>query len=142
MLNIEKYEEELGPFGTQFAITKDGKIKDCQEIECEACTFNYAPEDNCDKVRLEWLLKEYVEPVLTDKEKAYLKSIIEFVRNDITNVKKTAFTVDGINELTCITISGKTPCYGIELIKFKTTEDMPFEGMELEKAYTLNELEL
>lgn len=78
------------------------------------------PEENCDKVRLEWLLKEYVEPVLTDKEKAYLKSIIEFVRNDITNVKKTTFTVDGINELTCIAISGKNPCYGIELIKFLT----------------------
>lgn len=140
MLNIEHYAEELRPFGTCFAITKDGKIKDCQEIECEACVFNYAPEDNCDKVRLEWLLKEYVEPVLTDKEKAYLKSIIEFVRNDITNVKKTAFTADGINELTCITISGKNPCYGIELIKFITTKDMSFEGMELNKKYDLMEL--
>lgn len=142
MKNIEKYEAELRPFGTHFAVTADGKIKNCMEFGCECCIFDEEPDDNCDKARLDWLIKEYVEPVLTDKEKTYLKSIIEFVRNDITNVKKTAFTVDGVNELTRITISGKNPCYGIELIEFKTTEDLPFNGMKLGKAYNLKELDL
>lgn len=69
MLNIEKYETELRPFGTQFAVTADGKIKNCMEFGCEGCIFDEAPDDNCDGARLEWLLKEYREPVLTDKEK-------------------------------------------------------------------------
>ena len=145
MLNIKKYETELKPFGTQFAITKDGKIKDCQEIECEACTFNYAPEDNCDKVRLEWLLKEYKEPLLTDKEKSYLKSVIEPKRNDVVYIEKRRKYFEQENEHNTINVYVRNP-YNLGLasllLDFVVTEDMPFEGMELFKKYTLEELGL
>lgn len=42
MLNIEKYEEELRPFGTRFAITKHRKIRCCKEFRCGDCAFHYA----------------------------------------------------------------------------------------------------
>lgn len=152
MLNIEKYKEELRPFGTCFAITKDGKIKDCREIECEACVFNYAPEENCDKVRLEWLLKEYVEPVLTDKEKAYLKSVIEPRRDEITIITKNRYCANTESEFTTIEVYVKNPwvdinkndrtCQNYKLLDLITTKDMPFNGMKLFEYYTLEELGL
>lgn len=139
MLNFEKYKDDINDF------VEDVFADDILCEVSEVLMHNNECNDDCEtckKNAMRWLLEEYKEPALTEKEKTYLKNVIEFVRDDITNIKKSSFTVDGINELTCISISGKNPCCGIELIKFKTTEDMPFEGMELEKAYILNELGL
>ena len=87
MKNIEKYEKELRPFGTCFAITKDGKIKNCKGFRCGACAFHYVPDDNCDGARLEWLLKEYKEPILTEEGKEFLKQLIApFISNKFVSV--------------------------------------------------------
>ena len=139
MLNFEKYKDDINDFVED--VFADDILCEVSEVLMHNNECNNDCE-TCKKNAMRWLLQEYVEPVLTEKEKTYLKNVIEFVRNDITNMKKRAFTVDGINELTCISISGKNPCYGIELTNFKTTEDLPFNGMELGKAYNLKELDL
>ncbi len=146
MKNIEKYEKELRPFGTCFAITKDGKIKNCKGFRCEACAFHYVPDSNCDVARFEWLMKEYKKPILTYKEKAYLKSVIEPKKEEIMSVDKywLASDNDG-NVFYVVRVLQKDPIFGGSermLLYFLTTEDMPFKGMELEREYSLKELGL
>ena len=76
MKNIEKYEEELRPFGTRFAITKYGKLRSCKEFRCGDCAFHYALDSDCYVARLKWLMKEYKEPILTEEGKEFLKQLI------------------------------------------------------------------
>ena len=63
MKNIEKHLDELlaldAPF---FAVTTEGKICLCNDIDCDMCIFNGENADFCNKCRIEWLFSEYVEP--------------------------------------------------------------------------------
>ena len=152
MLNIEKYEEELRPFGTCFAITKDGKIKNCKGFRCGACAFHDVPDSNCNESRFEWLMKEYKEPILTDKEKTYLKNVIEPRRDEITIITKNRYCANTESEFTTIEVYVKNPwvdinkndrtCPNYKLLDLITTEDMPFNGMKLFEYYTLKDLGL
>ena len=74
MKNIEKYEEELRPFGTRFAITKYGKFRSCKEFRCGDCAFHYALDSDCYVARLKWLMKEYKEPILSQEGKEFLSN--------------------------------------------------------------------
>ena len=136
MLNVEKYEEEIrNGFTEQTAIgcaTKKSREGNCNdELDCNTCCLK----------SFNWLLKEYKEPInpiLTDKEKAYLKNVIEFVRHGISYIRKGSFMATSIEY---VTIQSKTSQYS-ELASFVTTQDMPFENMKLWKKYTLKELGL
>lgn len=143
MLNIEKYEEELRPFGTCFAITKDGKIKNCKGFRCAACAFYYGPDSNCDEAKFEWLIKEYKEPILTDKEKTYLKNVIE-PRKDKDNdiwVNKVRYS-----EFDVVTVYEEHPISKCpkawSILNFIVTEELPFKGLDLKKEYNIKELGL
>lgn len=135
MLNYDKHKEEIDK------IFKDGKslCEISQTIlkeHCLGCNSNKEKYANCRIKTLEWLCQEYIEPVLSDEAKAYLKTIIEPIEGvairkisdyNIGTYKLDFFIKDG-----SITIKFKT---GTKLYEY-------FEDMELNKTYTLKELGL
>ena len=147
MKNIEKYEEELRPFGVCFAMTTSGKIRSCKEFRCGSCAFNSVLDSDCYVARLERLMKEYKKPILTDEEKAYLKNVVEPKKDDVLCIRKWCFYEGTEQEYATVTIYAKHPTSTSDnsywtLLDFVVTEDMPFEGMELQKEYTSEELGL
>ena len=83
MLNIEKYEKELREYGIRFALTKEGKPVSCSNFGCDNCAF----EGSCTLGRMNWLLEEYEEPILTEEGKEFLKQLIApFIPNKFVSV--------------------------------------------------------
>ncbi len=142
MKNIEKYEEELKKGITKFKRIpciakelKDGCSVICRNRNCVTCSLEM----------LHWLSQEYKEPLLTEKEKTYLKNVIEFQRSEITNIIKIHCYTKKLNEFFTINIYARSPYengYIYKLLEFIVTEDMPFKNMEVLKFYTLEELGL
>lgn len=135
MLNIEKYEKELKKYGTYFAITKKGVPVNCEDYECDECLF---VGKDCKIKRMEWLLEDYKESVLTYEAKSYLKSILE--PSKCTRIQKLAEGEETPRKykLLCSTDSG----YIAILYKPGTKYYEYFKNMESDKAYTPEELGL
>ena len=139
MINGEKYKKEIKELDYKFAMKKDILIS-CDDTACYECEFS---KEVCNVSRFKWLLKEYKEPILTEKEKAYLKNVIEPRRNDVTIVTKSL--AGKPNEYFTVNVYNKNSYnngYEGRLLEFIVTEDMPFNGMEQFKHYTLEELGL
>lgn len=144
MKNIEKYEKEI-----------KNKIKENGTFDCaikgvrgHVCDEDFRCTD-CGLKSLDWLLEEYKEPtlILTDKEKAYLKNVIEPKKDDVLCIRKWRFYEGTKQEYTTVTIYEKHPTSTSDnsywtLLDFVVTEEMPFKGMELQEQYTLEELGL
>ena len=142
MKNIEKYEDELENLEEIYpicyiAVHKLGLSRNDGECDDTCC-------QKCEKEAFKWLLEEYKEPILTEKEKAYLKNVIEPRKKDIVDITKWKYCTEKENEYFVVMIIMKNPHtnYCIHLLDFITTEDMPFENLELYKHYTLEELGL
>ena len=131
MLNIEKYKEDI--LNMRLA-----NITCCaSDLSHVGCRAN-KPCIKCKKEALEWLLEEYTEPILDDKEREYLSSVIEPFRKSVISIKKLEAT------------------YGWEIISFYYTfqsygcitilppfqSGTRFKGMELGKEYTIEALGL
>lgn len=83
MLNIEKYEKELREYGIRFALTNEGKPVSCSNFGCGYCAF----DGSCELGRMNWLLEEYKEPILTEEGKEFLKQLIApFISNKFVSV--------------------------------------------------------
>lgn len=134
MLNIEKYENELRKYGTNFALAKCGSIVDCKDVSCENCTF----DDGCVIKRMNWLLKEYKEPILIldDIEKEYLSAVIKPFRKRIKSIKKTYYPSNSA----FISIA-MDKCERIFLPVFELNSGM-YQSMKINKEYTLKDLGL
>lgn len=142
MLNGEKYEERIKELGYKFALCK-GELCHCEGLNCPFCDFHANGRNGCTKNKIKWLLEKYKEPILTSKEKAYLKNVIEPKRNDVTNVVKSL--VGKPNKYYTVNVYNKNSYnngYESTILSFIVTEDMPFENMELYKHYSLEELGL
>ena len=131
MLNIEKYKEEILKYtGKQYSmmclIHEDIMKKN-------DCTGNCS---KCRRETIEWLTSEYKESILTDEEKACLKKIIKPKRDSVIYIRKTAFLKGTENEFTNIVIATKGTLEAV------VTPGMSFEGMKLEREYSLEELGL
>lgn len=139
MKNKEKYNLRQIDVSTK---TEDGKIL-FFELKIRGKTIHqqiypcgvYA----CDamKMMIGWLEEEYVPDILTDKEKAYLSSVIKPFRKDVEWIEKIK-RYDGKNEFIHITVKRNEDC--CELPTFK--KGTMYKGMEANKAYTLEELGL
>ena len=131
-------------------------IKNCKQLSCEKCVFSKVC---CDEVSSDcWInnkdiysdkfLNQEIEietDILSEKEKEYLKSIIRPFKDRVVSIEKGK----NIN-------SDGTFCYIVIIVKhiaivgfseeiylpyFKPESKM-YEGMELNKEYTLKELGL
>ena len=131
MLNIEKYKEEI----LKYAGNKYSMMCLIYEdiMKKNDCT-GYCSK--CKRETIEWLTSEYKESILTDEEKACLKKIIKPKRDSVIFIRKTAFLKGTENEFTNIIIATKGTLEAV------ATPDMPFEGMKLEREYSLEELGL
>lgn len=138
MLNIKKYEKELRKTGLYFALTKEGRLVDCEDTYCTNCTFNIG----CAIKRMNWLLQEYKEPILNAKEKKYLGMLIKPFRDRVMTIKKSrpydheAFVMIEVRRVTD-NLHPET----IVLPSFDARSGM-YDGMIGNKKYTLEELGL
>lgn len=121
-LNWCKMESDLRKLGCKAHI-------DCAHTLCEDCKETF----------FKWLLEEYKEPVLDDKEREYLSSVIKPYKNKVTCITKVK---DEYKEnMRYIRI--KVRSVGTEYINlpwFK--ENTMYKGMKDLKDYTLEELGL
>ena len=92
-----------------------------------------------DKREMDFLNKEYHRVVLDDVEKEYLGNIIKPFRNKVRYIKKYNFNGDDFF-ITIRIYSGKST-EDIDLPTFNRCTHM-YDGMVLEKEYTLEELGL
>ena len=132
MLNIEKYKDNI--------INADQSDITCCVIDL---FHNGVCPDNCKECKKEamkWLLSEYKEPILDDVEKEYLSAVIKPFRKIIVTVSKHRLN----NDLEYIAIRVKS-------LKKDEEENMCFpafkigtmyKGMEVNKEYSLEELDL
>lgn len=145
MLNAEKYKERIEKLEYKFALCGD-ELKRCRSIRCDNCDFNKFDGKPCNLRKIEWLMEEYKEPILTDKEKAYLKNVIEPLGVEVRYIKK--WKSIAIEENKCcynIAIAVKHPImetWERDLMNFAVTKEMPFNRLELDKRYSLKDLGL
>lgn len=137
MKNIEKYEKEIRKYNGRFAVTKEGQVVDCSGYDCNDCLFL----KGCTKLKMEWLMEEYKDPILNEKEKEILIKLIE------TN--KAIYNTDVLFVEKLSTTNNFSKCYlyimfenrnSSETITFYS--DTIFSRMELNKHYTLKDLGL
>ena len=131
MLNIEKYKKEILRYGgyqhSLMCLIYEDIMK---RNDCTGCC------SKCRRETIEWLTSEYKESILTDEEKACLKKIIKSKRDSVIYISKIAFLKGTENEFTNIVIATKGTLEAV------ATPSIPFEGMELEREYSLEELGL
>lgn len=131
MLNIEKYKEEILRYsGYQHSLVCLIYEDIMKKNDCTGCC------SKCKRKTIEWLTSEYEEPILTDKEKARLKKIIKSKRDSVIYISKIVLLKGTENEFTNIVIATKDSLEGVAI------PGMPFEGMKLEREYSLEELGL
>lgn len=135
MLNGEKFLKEIKDVDYCFAL-KENKILKCGSFEsCSDCAF----QGSCWLNRTKWLLKEYKEPILTDKEKVIIKNFIKafepFNKKPVNISKIEYYSIEGQCYLEIKYEDDRT-----STPNFKNDE--LFKGMELRKEYSLKELGL
>ena len=147
MKNLEKY---INSFSSKESL--DCAIRAVREnsVHCDGVS------NGCKKCRaenLKWLNEEYVEPILTESEKAYLSAVIAPYTNEILVIKKYWYKSNGEE---CIVIAslgskqlvkqtsqdGQTISRKWSICLPEFTEGTMYQGMEREKNYTLEELGL
>lgn len=145
MLNAEKYKNGIVKVGYDFALLANEPIVACHsdEYECDTCKF-HNDFTGCRAERIKWLLEEYrepIKPILTEKEKAYLKNVIEPYGNNTAYVCR--FITETLRKeflSICINVDENSiNSFEIPLIHGLKTW---YKNMVLDKEYTLEELGL
>lgn len=129
MLNIEKYK---------------GDILNAKQSDITCCVIDLfhngaCPENckDCKREAMEWLLAECKEPILDDVEKEYLQAIIKRFGREIKYIAKFKSACSENRQYIHI---GFYEGDGFSFPYFKANS--MYKGMELNKAYTLQELGL
>lgn len=141
MKNIEKYKDEILKYAgyrhSLMCLIYENIMK---KNDCTGCC------SKCKRETIKWLTSEYKEPILTDKEKRYLKNVIEPLGVEVRYIKK--WKSIAIEENKCcynIAIAVKHPImetWERDLMNFAVTKEMPFNRLELDKRYSLKDLGL
>ena len=130
MKNIEKYKDIV--LKNLDACTIDtllrGKMVNgyCKGFNCEGCKER----------ALKWLLEEAKEPVLDDVEKEYLSAAIKPFRKMIAYIVKAQDFDDGKQCIRIILQNGDGMHFPY------LDDDEMYKGMEVNKEYSLEELDL
>lgn len=141
MLNIEKYQDEILKYaGYQHSLMCLIYENIMKKNDCTGCC------SKCKRETIKWLTSECKEPILTEKEKSYLKNAIEPIREEIACVVKCYWASDDSGHaIYAVRVLRRNPIFGESdrvLLDFLTTEDMSFKNMELKRKYTIEELGL
>ena len=135
MLNIEKYKDEIIEEYQNSLITTDidtdgnkmnTAIKIVASEKCNKCLKGA-------KEPFMWLLEEYTGPILDEVEKRYLRGVIRPFRNEVKSIWKLSYVSEQIVIQMQSGIEIKLPCF---------KKGTMYQGMEIDKRYTLEELEL
>lgn len=134
MKNIEKYKDEILKYaGYQYSLMCLIYENIMKKNDCTGCC------SKCKRETIKWLTSEYEEPILTDKEKAIIKYIIKSFEpfdGELEYIVKESWG------------SGESRHYLNFSYKNNATispsfnKDKFFTNMELNKKYSLEELEL
>lgn len=134
MLNIEKYKDEI-----KAEIEKD-KTLGCvvNKLMGNKCD-DYPKCNDCYLKVLDWLLQEYKELILTDEEKVIIKNIIKAFEpfgKEVSYITKERWNCDE----NCCYLNFRYGDDNFGTLTFNSGK--LFVGMELDKAYTPEELGL
>ena len=135
MLNKEKYNLRQIDISTK---TKDGKIL-FFELKIKGKTIHqqiypcgvFACGAMAEMIG--WLEEEYEPTILTEKEKAYLSTVIKPFREEVETIEKASFEEDEQLQISDGDTVMAFPCF---------EKGTMYKGMEAYKAYTLEELGL
>lgn len=139
MKNKEKYD--LSKLKTDSA-SRGGKIKRMMVYEkTSSCTKElfekqYTPLVYPYELLIDfanWLEQEYEPTILTEKEKAYLSTVIKPFREEVETIEKASFEEDEQLQISDGDTVMAFPCF---------EKGTMYKGMEAYKAYTLEELGL
>lgn len=127
-------------------------IKNCKQLSCEKCVFSKVCCDefsrNCwinnKDIYSDKFLNQEIEietDILSEKEKEYLKSIIKPFKDRVEYIEKKSIGTLYFIAIEIKSIAIDCSIETIYLPYFKPESKM-YEGMELNKKYTLKELGL
>ena len=125
MKNWTKYENEIKAIGLDFAVTKDGEVKNCERENCGGCIFNTG--GRCEPHRLRWLFEEWLEgsPKLTKKEQTIVEAFSTpeacYIARDKSGVLEIYRNRPLLGEVSWMAVMSSLPING-ELFKFITWE--------------------
>ena len=136
MKNIEKYKnfvlKNLNWCKMESDLRKLGckPIIDCAHTLCEDCKESF----------FKWLLEEYKEPVLDDKEREYLSAVIKPYKNKVTGIVKVNDVYEPNSQYIRIIVKSHVEIENINLPWFE--RNTMYKGMKANKKYTVEELGL
>ena len=138
MKNIEKYEQEISQ------LVNEGESLECSiayvsGISEEKRCFDQTCEE-CHKKLLEWMYSEYNEPILSDEEKDIIRSMIYSLHKIGCTVN---YVIKDVNEngIAYFMIDYANHAFGYrEMMASPYFRKDKFNGMEIGKEYTLEEL--
>ena len=138
MKNIEKFSKEISNL-----------VNKGDDIECAIATAAGIAEKNscsthdckeCQKKCLEWMYSEYNEPILSDEEKDIIRSMIYYLQKIGCTVN---YVIKDVNKngiaYFMIDYENHTVGYS-EMMSSPYFKNDKFNGMEIGKEYTLEEL--
>lgn len=137
MLNKEKYKEKLEDILAEtIKVSKNGTIcKCCDMYSCTECIFYNGNCGGSEETK-KWLNSEYIEPILDEAEKRYLKAVIKPFRDKVKYMLKNSSNKEFIS----IVLEDKERKEYFNFPYFK--KGTMYKGMEINKRYTLEELGL
>lgn len=143
MLNKEKYAKEIVEIAVNNGTIalKDNKPISCIKIKCIDCEQN-VPGCGCSMKKLtEWANSEYKDPILDEAEKKYLKAVIKPFKKHVKTIKKYRPLAKTLYIITINVENESNYDTFVRLPPFEKSSGM-YEGMEENRAYTLEELGL
>lgn len=140
MLNLEKFKKEIFEVGSiSFKVGKNDNITSCVVDCCEGCLFYHDDCCKADILRLEWLYKEYKEPILSEEGKTLIIDLVKgFGMENVNYITKIA-NVNGYDYSLYIDL--KNGFISLHFL-FQSENYKLFKGMELKKQYKVEELGL
>lgn len=138
MKNIEKYEQEISKL-----------VNKGSSLECSIATVSGIREEKpcfdqvckeCHNKCIEWMCSEYNEPILSDEEKDIIRSMIYSLYKIGCNVN---YVIKDVNEngIAYFMIDYANHAFGYrEMMASPYFRKDKFNGMEIGKEYTLEEL--
>ena len=136
-----KYDEKLEP-----VITNWDKVKEAVTVEdfferleiCDAI-HRVRKENNCYAINCidckEWLKQPYQEPILDDVEKGYLRAVIKPWRDKVKDI-----TLCKLRGTSVFILIAQKNYQAVMLPLFEL--GTMYKGMEIDKKYTLEDLDL